>query len=164
MPQGSTKPRRRRKGSPGLALRPSGPLTTAAGSSVTGAVTPIMQRCRSARLPACPAHLHPIHSPALAAPSSGSAAAAARPGFAPAPQVGRRACKGREEPRALARRDRPFLSHSGKRGFLSWAIDEPRAEGSGLCPSLSGLTWYSPLPDGTRSCKPRACVSEPERA
>lgn len=63
---------------------------------------------------------------------------------------GRRECEGREEPRALARRDRPFRSQSGKGGSLGRAIDEARAGGSGLCPSLSGFTWYSPQPDRTR--------------
>lgn len=97
-----------RKGSLDFALKPSRPKT-AAGSSVTGAVTPIMQRCRSARFPACPAHLHPGHSPALAAPAPARLLRLHAPALRLRCKWGRRECEGREEPRALARRDRPFL-------------------------------------------------------
>lgn len=42
---------------------------------------------------------------------------------------GRRESEGRAEPRALARRDGPFLSHSGKRGSPSRAVDEAPRRG-----------------------------------
>ncbi|KAL4663846.1 hypothetical protein H8959_003471 [Pygathrix nigripes] len=45
------------------------PRPQTAGSPATGVVVPIMQRGRSARFPACPAHPCPGHSPAPAAPA-----------------------------------------------------------------------------------------------
>ncbi|XP_070488913.1 uncharacterized protein [Equus przewalskii] len=88
-----------------------------------------MQRCRSARFPACPARLHPGHSPA----PTGPAPARRRRLHARALRLrckrGRRESEGRAEPRALARRDGPFLSHSGKRGSPSRAVDEAPRRG-----------------------------------
>lgn len=117
-----------------------------------------MQRGRSARFPACPAHPDRGHSPGLAAPAQARRWRLHAQALRLRCKWSRRESKGREEPRALAQPDGPFLSHCGKRGYRSRATEGARARVAVLLPALPAFTWYGPRPEGSRSSGAGACV------